>query len=113
MKKRRTDVSRELKKRITLASLEPGCDLASLAGKYKLARSTVFRWRKMYRQQQSENTLTKPTQQFIELKLPPQERVSNLKKVELQFDNHRCCIEGKINSTQLVKLFKLLEEAAC
>jgi transposase-like protein len=113
MKKRRTDVPRELKERITLASLEPGCDLVSLARKYKLARTTISRWRKIYRQQHSENILTKPDQQFIELKLAPQEKVSTLKKVELLFDNHRCCIEGKLGSAQLLKLVELFEEVAC
>lgn len=113
MKKRRTDVPRELKERITLASLEPGCDLVSLARKYKLARTTISRWRKIYRQQQSEKGLTKPDHQFIELKLAPQEKVSTLKKVELLFDNHRCCIEGKLCSAQLLKLVELLEEVAC
>ena len=113
MKRSRTSVSRELKERITLESLEPGCDLVSLARKYKLARTTVSRWRKIYRQQHSENRLTKPDQQFIELKLAPQEKVSTLKKVELLFDNHRCCIEGKLGSAQLLKLVKLLEEVAC
>ena len=87
MKKKRTDVSRELRERITMASLEPGCDLVSLAKKYKLARTTISRWRKIYRQQHSESRLTKPDQQFIELKLAPQEKVSTLKKVELLFDN--------------------------
>jgi len=113
MKRSRTNVSSELKERITLASLEPGCDLVSLARKYKLARTTISRWRKIYRQQQSEKELTKPDHQFIELKLAPQEKVSTLKKVELLFDNHRCCIEGKLCSAQLLKLVELLEEVAC
>lgn len=112
-KRQRTDVSGELKERIILASLEPRCDLASLARKYKLSHSTVSRWRRIYRQQQSKNRLTKPDQQFIELQLPRQEQVSTLKKVELSFDNHRCSVEGKLNSTQLLKLVELLEEAAC
>ena len=42
-----------------------------------------------------------------------QEKVSTLKKVDLLFDNHRCCIEGKLGSAQLLKLVELLEEVAC
>ena len=113
MKKKRTDVSRELKERITLASLEPGCDLVSLARKYKLARTTISRWRKIYRQQHSESRLTKPDQQFIELQLPRKEKSITLQKVELLFDNHKCCIEGKLGSAQLLKLVELFEEVAC
>ena len=33
-------------------------------------------------------------------------------EVELLFDNHKCCIEGKLGSSQLLKLVALIEEAA-
>ena len=65
MKRSRTNVSRELKERITLESLERGCDLVSLARKYNLSSVTVKKWRINYQKQQSENKLTKSDQQFI------------------------------------------------
>ena len=52
MKRSRTNVSRELKERITLESLEPGCDLVSLAKKYNLSSCTVDKWRRHYQKQQ-------------------------------------------------------------
>jgi len=112
MKRSRTNVSRELKERITLESLEPGCDLVSLARKYNLSSVTVKKWRTNYQKQQSENKLTKSDQQFIELQLPLKEQTITLRKVELLFDNHKCCIEGKLGSSQLLKLVELIEEAA-
>ena len=92
MKRSRTNVSRELKERITLESLEPGCDLVSLARKYNLSSCTVDKWRRNYQKQRSENTLTTSDQQFIELQLPRKEKTITLQKVELLFDNHKCCI---------------------
>ena len=38
---------------------------------------------------------------------------SHLKKVELFLDNHRCSIEGRLSSEQLIKLLEILEEASC
>ena len=83
-----------------------------IARKYNLSSVTVKKWRTNYQKQQSENTLTKSDQQFIELKLPRNEQTITLQKVELLFDNHKCCIEGKLSSSQLLKLVELIEEAA-
>ena len=44
-KKIRRAVSPEQRKRITLALMEPGCDVGALAKKYNLARSTLLRYR--------------------------------------------------------------------
>ena len=70
------------------------------------------KWRRNYQKQHSENTLTTSDQQFIELQLPRKEKTITLQKVELLFDNHKCCIEGKLGSSQLLKLVALIEEAA-
>ena len=111
-KKQRTNVSFAQKEFIILELLKPECDLVSLSKKYKLARSTLIKWRNQYnRKQQDATSQTNST--FIEVKVERSKRVSTLKKVELSFDNYRCCIEGKLNSTQLLKLIELLEEVAC
>ena len=44
-KKKRREVSPEQRKRITLALMEPGCDVDTVAKKYNLARSTLLRYR--------------------------------------------------------------------
>jgi transposase-like protein len=56
-KKIRRTVSPEQRKRITLALMEPRCDVGSLAKKYNLARSTLLRYRQQYRKQQSGDLL--------------------------------------------------------
>ena len=112
-KKKRTKVSRELRESITLESLDPGCDLIALAEKYKLARSTLIKWRRQYEKQQEGGPTSQGNPSFVEVKVERSRIVSTLKIVELILDNHRCCIEGKLNSTQLLKLVELLEEDAC
>ena len=111
IKKKRTKVTREQKERITLASLEPKSDLNELARKYKLARSTLIKWRRQHRKQQAGGARLHPDSAFVEVKVEQSRRVSNLKKVELIFANHRCSVEDKLNSTQLLKLVELLEGA--
>lgn len=113
IKKKRSKFSHELREGITRASLEAGCDLIELAKKYKLARSRLIKWRSQYGKQQGEGIILQNDSSFVEVKVEQPRRVSTLKKVELSFDNHRCCIEGNLNSTQLLKLVELLEEGAC
>ena len=92
--------------------------LPRLANRFKSARKELSSSTSLpcpahnYQKQHSENTLTTSDQQFIELQLPRKEKTITLQKVELLFDNHKCCIEGKLGSSQLLKLVELIEEAA-
>ena len=113
VKKKRTKVTREQKERITLASLEPKSDLNELASKYKLACSTLIKWRRQHRKQQAGGARLQPDSSFVEVKVEHPRRVSTLKKVELSFANHRCSVEGNLNCTQLLKLVELFGEAGC
>ena len=114
MKKTRTKVSREVREEILSESLQAGCNIELLAKRYKLSSTTIHKWRVVYnRQKQAQEPLNAATCQFIEVKHLPIEKTSSLKKVELLFDNYSCCIEGRINSNQLLKLVQLLEEGSC
>jgi len=111
VKKKRTKVTREQKERITLASLEPKSDVNELARKYKLACSTLIKWRRQHTQKQEEEARLQPGSSFVEVKVDQPEKVCTLKKVDLTFTNHRCSVEGNLNSSQLLKLVELLEGA--
>ena len=113
VKKKRTKVTREQKERITLASLEPKSDVNELARKYKLACSTLIKWRRQHRKQQAGGARLHPDSAFVEVKVEQSRRVSTLKKVDLIFAHHKCSVEGDFNSTQLLKLVELFEEASC
>ena len=110
VKKKRTKVTREQKERITLASLEPKSDLNELASKYKLACLTLIKQRRQHTQTQEEARLH-PDSSCVEVKVEQPKKVCTLKKVDLTFTNHRCSVEGNLNSSQLLKLVELLEGA--
>ena len=112
MRKTRTKVLREVKERILSESLQAGCNIELLAKRYNLSSTTIHKWRVTYNKQKQASVDVAGCQ-FIEVKRLPIERTSGLKKVELLFDNYSCCIEGRINSNQLLKLVQLLEEGSC
>jgi len=112
-KKTRRAVSPEQRKRIILALMEPGCDVGELAKKYNLARSTLLRYRQQYKKQKSGDLLLSKKPHFIEVKTVEDKILPSLTKVELSFDNHRCSVEGRLSSNQLLKLVALFEEATC
>ena len=112
-KKKRRQVSPEQRKRITLALIEPGCDVGELAKKYNLARSTLLRYRQQYKKQQSGNLLLNKKTHFVEVKTEEGKILPSLKKVELSFDNHRCSVKGRLSGNQLLKLVELFEEVRC
>lgn len=112
-KNTRRAVSPEQRKRITLALMEPGSDLGSLAKKYNLARSTLLRYRQQYRKQQSGDLLLNKKPHFVEVKTVDDKILPSLTKVELSFDNHRCSVEGRLSGKQLLQLVALFEEGAC
>ena len=112
-KKKRRQVSSEQRKKITLALMEPGCDVGELAKKYNLARSTLLRYRQQYRKQESGDLLLSKKPRFVEVKTVEDTILPSLTKVELSFDNHRCSVEGRLSGNQLLKLVALFEEARC
>ena len=112
-KQTRRAVSPEQRKRITLALMDPGCDVGELAKKYNLARSTLLRYRGQYKKQQSGDLLLNKKSHFVEVKTVEEKILPSLIKVELSFDNHRCSVEGRLSGNQLLKLVALFQEATC
>jgi transposase-like protein len=112
-RKNRRQVSREQRHRITLALLEPGCDVSALAKKYDLARSTLLRYRRQYNKQQTGDLMLSKKPHFIEVKTIEDKILSSLTKVELSFDNHRCSVEGRLSGNKLLKLVELFEVVRC
>ena len=112
-KKKRRQVSPEQRQRITLALMDPGCDMGELAKKYNLAGSTLLRYRGQYRKQQSGDLLLSKKPHFVQVKTVEDKILPSLTKVELSFDNHKCSVEGRLIGNQLLKLVALFEEATC
>jgi transposase-like protein len=113
MKKQRIKVSKKLKEQILIELLQEDCNIQSIATQYNLSIKTVSKWKSDCRRQKQED-LQHPNNQFIELtSLPIKSKISNLKKVELIFDDYSCSIAGTLSSNQLLKLVQLLEGGLC
>ena len=113
MKKPRITVSKKLKEQIFTELLKEDCNIQSIATQYNLSIKTVSKWKSDCRIQKQE-VAQYPSSQFIELTpLLTINKTSNLKKVELIFEDYSCSVVGKMNSTQLLKLVQLLEGGLC
>ena len=111
-RRKRIYISREQKEEIIKGLIETNCNIKLLAEKYQVTVRTLSKWRSDYYKAE-EGKQPKPEGHFVEVQVGCDIKKSHLKKVELLLDNHRCSIEGRLNSEQLIKLLEILEEASC
>jgi len=109
-RRKRTYISREQKEEITKELIQANCNIKLLAEKYQVTVRTLSKWRNDYYKEE-EKKQPKLEQHFVEVQVGSDIKKSYLKKVELLLDNHRCSIEGRLNSEQLIKILQILEEA--
>lgn len=112
-KRKRIYISPEKKKQILKGIIENDSDIKLLATRYQITAKTLSKWRNDYYKAEKGRELTDPEQHFVEVQVGKDIKKNQLKKVELLLDNHRCSIEGRLNSEQLIKLLQILEEASC
>ena len=112
-RRRRKYISREHKEEIIKELIQANCNIKLLATKYQVTGRTLSKWRSDYYKAEKGKESTKPEQHFVEVQVGSDIKKSHLKKVELLLDNHRCSIEGRLNSEKLIKLLQILEEASC
>ncbi len=111
-KRKRKYISREQKEEIIKELIEVNSNIKLLAEKYQVTARTLSKWRSDYYKRE-EGKQPKLDQHFVEVQVGSDIKKSHIKKVELLLDNHRCSIEGRLNSKQLIKLLEILEEASC
>ena len=111
-RRKRIYISREQKKEITKELIQANSNIKLLAEKYQVTARTLNKWRSDYYKAEEGKQL-KLAGHFVEVQVGSDIKKSYLKKVELLLDNHRCSIEGKLNSEQLIKILQILEEASC
>ena len=98
MTKPRITLSHELKKQILLKLSQEDCSIQSLAAQHNLSVKTISKWRTDSKKQKKE-VLEHRSNQFVELTpIAITKIISDLKKVELTFEEYSCSIVGKINS---------------
>ena len=112
-RKRRMYIPHERKAKIIEELIQESCDVKILATKYQVTARTLSKWKNAYYKAVKIEELKKPERCFVELQVGDNIRRNHLKKIELILDNHKCSIEGRLNSEQVIKLLALLEEASC
>ena len=111
-KRKRIYISREQKEGIIKELVQANSNIKLLAEKYQVRARTLSKWRSDYYKGE-EGKQTKPGEHFVEVQVGSDIKKSHLKKVELLLDNHRCSIEGRLSSEQLIKLLEILKKASC
>lgn len=109
-RRKRIYISREQKEEIIKELIKTNCNIKLLAEKYQVTVRTLSKWESDYYKAE-EVKEPKLEQHFVEVQVGSDIKKSYLKKVELLLDNHRCGIEGRLNSEQLIKVLQILEEA--
>jgi len=103
-----------LKKEILLAMQEPYAVLTHIASKYGISRSTLYAWKKSYKESHSKaehsEIANDDTDKFIELSVKNSSS-STLQKASFIFRDYSFSIEGEIKSKNLMQIMTILEEA--
>ncbi len=126
MTKRHKRIPENLKSKILTAALMPGCRVADLAKTYGIAAWTIYTWRKeMAAKSNDTDTATK----FVELEVAIDENTnlsttpapsdiqssisnspSTLQKASLTFKHFSCVLEGRISTSTILKVIKIMDE---
>ena len=113
MSKSCAKVSPKIKSRI-LSELEiPGCIITKLGKKYNVSDTTIHAWKRQARGTKlSSDNLAEPKANFVEVSVKGPNDLT-LAKAQLMFDSFSFTIEGRIKSSSLVAIIKVLEEQPC
>ena len=113
MSKNCNKISLEIKSQI-LAELQiPGCIVSRLAKSYNVSRTTIHTWQR----RAGEIRVDKVSEvdrvgNFVELTVKDF-RNSRLEKASLTFNDFSFVIEGRVESSRLFAIVKILEEQSC
>ena len=114
MKRKKAKITQEEKARIILASLDPGCDIKQLASTHKLAPNTIKRWRSAYKKVKKAEKTSEESAQFVELTAASlSDQTQRLQKVELEFTEYRCQLEGSLQVSKVQQIIQILGGESC
>jgi len=112
----------ELKTRIIGESLQAGCVIAELAKRHGISENTIYGWRSKYNEAVvshhtsfvaggSKTVDSASDAGFIELSVSEAREQAHLQEASLKFDNFHLSMQGKVKSSVLLSIIKILEEA--
>lgn len=100
----------EVKEKVLEAS-EVGRTISSISGEYGVPEQTISRWCRERKKLSSYLNQTHEVSKFVELSLNGAASSTALGRASLTFRGVSLTLEGKIKSTILIGIIKILEEA--
>jgi len=113
-------VPAKIKKQIVSESLEPGCVVSQVASKYGVSKQSIYVWRREFfahnpQRESSDPTRTNSSSSFVELPIidshSPVTKQHVLEKASLVFRDFSLVLEGKVQTSNLLSILKILEES--
>lgn len=115
MSKSCNKISPEIKSRILSELQVPGCIVSRLAKTYNVSNTTIYTWQRQTQKigiDDSSSSEVNRGNKFVELSISNAKN-STLEKASLIFNDFSIVIEGKVRSSSLVAIMKILEEGSC
>ncbi len=100
----------EIKEQILREAQAPNCLVSKLAKSYNISETTIYTWKREAKKFIISNkNETDKAKGFVELSVLDT-RSSTLEKASLIFNDFSLVIEGKVKSSSLVEILRILEE---
>jgi len=113
-------VPTKVKRQIVSESLEPECVVSKLASKYGVSKQSIYVWRREFcvhnpQRDSSDPTSTSTSSSFVELPIIGSKSLNSkqhvLEKASLIFRDFSLVLEGKVQTSSLLSILKILEES--
>jgi transposase-like protein len=110
----------KVKRQIVSESLDPGCVVSKLASKYGVSKQSIYFWRKELFVRNPQASTSDPmtnSYSFVELPIINVDPMGNdtkqnvLEKASLIFRDFSLVLEGKVPTSNLLSILKILEES--
>lgn len=103
----------EIKSQILSELQVPGCIVPRLAKAYNISKTTIYTWQRQARKiNLGKISETDRGGNFVELSIKDS-RNSILEKASLVFNDFSIVVEGKVKSSSLLAILKILEGQLC
>jgi transposase-like protein len=115
MVNRRKKISRKVKSQILLELAKPGYVISNISREYGVSNWTIYNWLKKQKASvapaggSSSGTSVNDSGEFVELAVAEGGGDYSLTKASLVFQDFSLSLEGKLSSSKLISILKILE----
>ncbi len=110
-KSNNSKISAEVRSQVMLELAKGECGVRNISMRYGVSRAAIYNWLKEERAAVgvgSDVSVNESTE-FVELSVAESEAHSGLTKASLVFQDFSLSIEGKLSSSKLISIIKILE----